>query len=55
MSTVDGQFLWFLSPLVGWHFRLPTWDRADLAMHRTVAQEIAAIIGGEEPDGTVRA
>jgi hypothetical protein len=33
----DGRFLWFLSPVVGWHFRFPTWDMADLAMHRAVA------------------
>jgi hypothetical protein len=33
----DGQYLWFFGPW-GWHFRFPTWDTADLAMHRAVAQ-----------------
>lgn len=33
----DGHYLWFLAPW-GWHFRFPTWDTADLAMHRAVAR-----------------
>jgi hypothetical protein len=35
----DGRFLWFLSPVFGWHFRFPTWDTADMAMHRAVFRD----------------
>ena len=32
----DGRYLSFWSPL-GWMYRLPTWETADMAMQRAVA------------------
>jgi hypothetical protein len=32
----DGRYLWFWSPW-GWMYRFPTWQVADIAMHRAVA------------------
>jgi len=32
----DGRYLWFWSPY-GWMYRFPTWQAADMAMHRAVA------------------
>ena len=34
----DGQYLWFLAPW-GWHYRFPSWDLADMAMHPAVARD----------------
>ena len=34
----DGHYLWFLAPW-GWHYRFPSWDLADMAMHRAVARD----------------
>jgi hypothetical protein len=32
----DGRYLWFWSPW-GWMYSFPTWEAADMAMHRAVA------------------
>jgi hypothetical protein len=34
----DGRYLWFLSTW-GWHYRFRTFEGADIAMHRAVAQQ----------------